>query len=202
VALVAVSDLAVVRALLGITRALHTHVREFALVGGLAVSERTQPRFTGDIDVAVTVSNDDDAEGLVRDLGAAGYRVLASVAHEARKRLSTVRLSSPERVLIELLFASCGIEPEIVDRAGVVDMTAIGEIPVARAEDLLAMKILSMDERRLQDRIDAQQLVMFVPTLDWSLVRSDLETITQRGFHREQDLAAKLAKLVEETKAR
>jgi hypothetical protein len=30
---------------------------------------------------------------------------------------------------------------------------------VAQAEDLLAMKVLSMDERRLQDRLDAIRLL-------------------------------------------
>ena len=54
------------------------------------------------------------------------------------------------------------------------------------------MKILSMTETRLQDRLDAQRLVQFVPDLDLGVVRSYLARITQRGFHRDQDLASKL----------
>jgi len=40
----------------------------FALVGGLAVSARTEPRFTRDADIAVAVASDAEAEGLTRDL--------------------------------------------------------------------------------------------------------------------------------------
>ncbi|MGH8902185.1 MAG: nucleotidyl transferase AbiEii/AbiGii toxin family protein [Egibacteraceae bacterium] len=44
-----------------------------ALVGGLAVSVRTQPRFTRDIDLTVAVRDDRDAERLVRSLVSAGF---------------------------------------------------------------------------------------------------------------------------------
>jgi hypothetical protein len=42
--------------------------RRFALVGGLTVSVRTEPRLTRDSDLAVFVADDRDAEALVRDL--------------------------------------------------------------------------------------------------------------------------------------
>jgi hypothetical protein len=57
---------------------------------------------------------------------------------------------------------------------------------------LLAMKILSMTDIRLQDRLDAQRLLQLVPNLDLDVVRDHLARITQRGFHRDQDLVAKL----------
>lgn len=66
-------------------------------------------------------------------------------------------------------------------------------MPVANAEELLAMKVLSMTETRLQDRIDAQHLLQFTPKLDISRVRQHLARITARAYAREQDLEAKLA---------
>ncbi|MBA3393554.1 MAG: hypothetical protein H0T89_12975 [Deltaproteobacteria bacterium] len=39
-----------------------------ALIGGLAVSARTEPRFTRDIDVAVAVADDESAEAIVPEL--------------------------------------------------------------------------------------------------------------------------------------
>lgn len=36
-----------------------------ALVGGLAVSVRTEPRFTRDVDLAVAVGSDEEAERIV-----------------------------------------------------------------------------------------------------------------------------------------
>ncbi len=166
--------------------------RAFALVGGLAVSVRAEIRFTRDIDLAVGVIDDADAEALVYELRAAGYAPVASVEHETRHRLATIRLLSPHGVKIDLLFASSGIESEIIAAASIVDMQGAGRVPVASAEELLAMKILSMSETRLQDRLDAQRLIQFVPDLDLDVVRAHLARITERGFHRDQDLKAKL----------
>lgn len=53
------------RLLQRITRELDDHSAASALVGGLAVSVRTEPRFTRDIDLAVSVSGDDQSEALV-----------------------------------------------------------------------------------------------------------------------------------------
>ncbi len=53
-----------------------------------------------------------------------------------------------------------------------------------------------MTELRLQDRIDAQQLVLYNPDLNLERVRSNLALINERGFRREQDLDAKLDALL------
>ncbi len=168
----------------------------FALVGGLAVSVRSEVRFTRDVDLAVAVSTDEEMEALVHDLASAGYRSVAIVEHEVRKRLATARLESPSGILVDLLAASCGIESEVVARASLVPIESVGDIPVARAEELLAMKILSMTEQRLQDRLDAINLVLTNPSMRLAEVRELLALITTRGFDRGQDLAHKLEELI------
>lgn len=50
-----------------------------ALVGGLAVSARTEPRFTRDIDLAVAVTHDRDADTLIKFLTSRKYRIDALV---------------------------------------------------------------------------------------------------------------------------
>jgi len=180
-------------ALAAICRELVRLGRRFALVGGLAVSVRAEVRFTRDVDIVVPVTDDAEAESLTYELRLAGYSAVASVEHETRHRLSTVRLMSPSGVKVDLLFASSGIEAEIVDGATPVDLEGAGSVPVANAEELLAMKVLSMTATRLQDRIDAQHLLQFTPKLDISRVRAHLARITDRGYAREQDLEAKLA---------
>lgn len=189
---------------LDVERALATAVIDltaaqirFALVGGLAVSVRAEIRFTRDVDFAVHVRDDVEAEAVVHQLRGRGYRALASVEHEKQKRLSTARLLSPGGVKIDLLFASSGIESEVVSRAQALPFPGIGSIPVARAEELLAMKVLSMTEARLQDRLDAQRLVAYNPELDLADVRRSLGLIKQRGFDRDQDLEAKLDGLLQ-----
>jgi hypothetical protein len=49
---------------------LETAGVRFALIGGLAVSARVEPRFTRDLDFAVAVEGDADAEALVGFLSA------------------------------------------------------------------------------------------------------------------------------------
>ena len=184
------------RALAHIAEELRRRSRPFALVGGLGVSIRAEVRFTRDVDLAIAVASDDETERLTRDLTSAGYSVLAIVEHEERKRLATVRLRSPLGTVIDLLAASSGIEGEIVARAGPIAVDGAGTVPVARAEELLAMKILSMTEQRPQDRIDAINLLHVNTALDLGVVRELLATIASRGFDRGQPLFAKLDSLL------
>jgi hypothetical protein len=62
----------------------------FAVVGGLAVSVRAEPRLTRDADLAVAVLDDQQAEELVRLLQQRGYNVVAAVEQAATGRLATV----------------------------------------------------------------------------------------------------------------
>ena len=175
--------------------------RRFALVGGLAVSTRADPRFTRDVDLVVAVASDRDAEELVRDLGAAGYSVLAIVEHEAAERLSTVRLRAPSEghdgVVVDLLFASSGIEGDIVDAAEPIEIAAGLALPVASIGHLVALKLLCRDDdRRPQDAIDLRALLALASPGDLETTRSAIRRIEQRGFGRGRDLAACLADAV------
>jgi predicted nucleotidyltransferase len=172
----------------------------FALVGGLAVSIRGEVRFTRDVDVAVAVEADEAVESLVRGLRSSGYTPIAVVEHETMRRLATARLESPHGVVVDLRAASSGIESEVVARATLVAIEGVGDVPVARAEELLAMKVLSMTARRLQDRLDALSLLLTNPALDIEAVRALLQEITRRGYHRAQDLVAKLDAVLTEVR--
>lgn len=70
--------------------------RESALVGGLAVSLRARQRYTKDIDVAVSVAADAEAERLVFDMQRAGFRILQTVDQEAKGLLATARFLDPK----------------------------------------------------------------------------------------------------------
>jgi len=125
--------------------------RRWALVGGFAVSARAEPRFTRDIDVAVAVADDADGEGLVRLMLADGYRLLASVEQDETGRLATVRLACPLSggdVVVDLLFASSGIEPEIVRAAEMTDVVPGLRLPIAMTGHLIALKLLARDDLR------------------------------------------------------
>jgi hypothetical protein len=125
--------------------------RRFALVGGLTVSARTEPRLTRDADLAVLVADDRDAESLVRDLQARRWRVVASVEQDAAGRLATVRLAPGDDAagtVVDLLFASSGIEPEVVAAADRIDVLPRFAVPVARVGHLIALKVLARETAR------------------------------------------------------
>lgn len=87
----------------------------FALVGGIAVSARVEPRFTRDLDIAVAVADDAGAEAVVREMIARRFRLTTVIEQPATDRLATVRLGAPDEtepgIVVDLLFASSGIEP-------------------------------------------------------------------------------------------
>jgi len=170
----------------------------WALVGGFAVSARAEPRFTRDVDVAVAVIDDRAAEQNVHDLVAGGYRLLASVEQEAVGRLATVRLSPVAGdVVVDVLFASSGIEPEIVRSAEAIEILPGLVVPVARTGHLIALKLLARDdESRPQDLADLRSLHEVATREDVDLARSAIHLITERGYHRDRDLAAALTALL------
>lgn len=169
--------------------------RQWALVGALAVSARAEPRFTRDVDLVVAVTSDDDAERVVRDLQRRSYRLDAIVEQEATHRLATARLAPPEEtgVVLDALFASSGIEPEIAREADALEILPGLRVPVATTGHLIALKILARDDRtRPQDRVDLVALAAVAGPADIEQARAALALIAQRGFHRGKNLVADL----------
>lgn len=172
----------------------------WALVGGLAVSARTEPRFTRDVDLVVAVADDRHAEELVHRLGLRGYRVLATMEQESVQRLATVRLAASgetgEGVVVDLLFASSGIEPEVSANAESLTILDGVVAPVALLGHLLALKVLAEDPRRPQDRADILNLLDAAAPADLALARKALEIIEARGFHRDKRLLEEFEKFI------
>jgi len=177
-----------------------TEIRtSFALVGGLAVSARTEPRFTRDADLAVALASDAEAEALILSLRARDYGIEAVIEQEAVGRLATVRLTRSRELnapVVDLLFASSGIEPEVVAEAESMELLPNVTIPVARTGHLIALKILSRDDlRRPQDLVDLRALQKVASSAELVRVRRSLELIAARGYHRGRDLMSGMSAL-------
>jgi predicted nucleotidyltransferase len=183
---------ALTRELRGIIAALTAGDADFALVGGLAVSARAEPRLTRDVDIAVAVHDDREAEAVVRDLTARGYKLDSTVEQTRTKRLATARLTrSDEALLVDLLFASCGVEPEIVRDATRIELLPRLVVPVASTAHLVAMKLLASDDRnRPQDEDDLRALVPLLDAAGRKRVTAALALIERRGYARGRDLRA------------
>ncbi|MEX2533997.1 MAG: nucleotidyl transferase AbiEii/AbiGii toxin family protein [Trueperaceae bacterium] len=176
--------------------------RRWSLVGGLAVSARAEPRFTRDIDLAVAVDDDESAEAIVMQLSERGLEVLASLEQEATSRLATVRLGSVRGavgVVVDLLFASSGIEAEVVEQAELLEIFPQLHVPVARIGHLIALKILSRNDMgRPQDLADLRALVKEASDEELELTRSSLALIGQRGYQRGRDLEGQFEVLLKD----
>ncbi|MGH3273568.1 MAG: nucleotidyl transferase AbiEii/AbiGii toxin family protein [Streptosporangiaceae bacterium] len=173
----------------------------WAVIGGFAVGARAEPRFTRDVDVAVAVASDAEAEQLVHRLQVRGYAVGAILEHEQAGRLATVRLVRPSpgarQVFIDLLFASSGIEDQLVRQAGPVELLPGFIVPVAAVGHLIALKLLARDDaRRPNDLADLNALIAVAAPEDLNLARTAVTTITERGFHRDRDLRAALEEFI------
>ena len=180
-------------ALTRVVRDLTRHGQRFAMVGGLAVSVRAEPRLTRDLDLAVALGGDAEAEALIRTLRMGGYRTIALVEHEAAQRLATVRLVTPEEgdagIVADLLFASSGIEAEVVDQAEALEVLPGITLPVARTGHLIALKLLARDDRhRPQDADDLVALRRVADDAEVTRARAAVRLVQERGFDRGRDL--------------
>jgi predicted nucleotidyltransferase len=169
----------------------------WALVGGLAVSVRTEPRFTRDLDLVVAVADDRAAEALVHSLQASGFRTLATVEQEALHRLATARMAplgdQPQGIMLDLLFASSGIEAEVCAEADLLEVFPEVFVPVAGLHHLMALKALARDDRsRPQDAADLRQLIAAAQTSELDAACDAGRLIEARGFNRSRNLVEQL----------
>jgi hypothetical protein len=183
-------------ALRSISDSLIRESAAFALVGGLAVSARTEPRFTRDIDLAVASATDAAAEDLVRRLVQDGWTIDAITEQDAVGRLATVRLQPPRDVgtaaVIDLLLASSGIEAELVRDAELLEVLPDVVVPVATVAGLMVLKALAAGPARPQDDVDLAALIAVATARDRNGARQLAELVVERGFHRDRDLVAEL----------
>lgn len=168
----------------------------WALVGGFAVSVRTEPRFTRDVDLVVAVADDSQAESFVHDLVARGHTQTMTVEQEAVGRMAQVRLVLAGGQVADLLFASSGIEAEIVAAADPLEVLPGVVVPVATVAHLIVLKLLARDdERRPQDASDLAGLASVATEADQRVAREAAALVQARGFARGRALDESVAAL-------
>ena len=170
------------------------------IVGGLAVSARCDPRFTRDVDIAVVVDTDEQAEALIHALTSHGLRMAGLIEQEAVGRLAMARLSTEEGLSVDLLIASSGIEREIVASAETLEVVRGMLLPVARIGHLIALKLLSVAPGRETDAADLRNLASVATEDDWNLASEAVTQIQDRGFGRGRQLDAELLSLRDQTR--
>lgn len=118
-------------------------------------------------------------------------------------RLATVRFLVPEDetnedeedgLIADLMFASSGVEPEIVAASERMMVMQELVVPIVRTGHLFALKVLAGRPKDLQD---CQFLWRRMGPEDLQEARETLKLIKERGFHRGKDLEAEFARVLE-----
>lgn len=153
------------------------------------------------MDIALSVADDAEAERIVSSFLRSGHQVLSLLDQTATGRFATARLIPPGEVeggaILDLMFASCGIEPELVAAATPVELYQGLRVPVATIGHLIALKVLSRDDdTRPQDIIDLRALIVEATEADLAMARDGLTLITERGYDRGKSLQTDLDALL------
>lgn len=132
-----------------------------------------------------------------------GYGIDTMIEQESTGRLATARLLAPgvdpDIVNVDILFATSGIEPEIVAQATEFEPWPGIYGKVARTGHLIALKILSRDmKRRPQDHIDLVNLINVADDEERALAFDAARLIETRGYARGRALVEDLRELVAE----
>lgn len=154
---------------------------------------RSEPRFTRDVDVAVAVDSDAAAGELIFGLTESGYDIIETTEHETSGRLATVRLLPSHHraatAVVDLLFASSGIENEVVEGASDVEVLPGFRAVISSTGHLIALKLLSESDDRPHDLGDLRALLAAASETDIELARRAVGLIEERGYNRGRDLA-------------
>jgi hypothetical protein len=94
---------------------------------------------------------------------------------------------------VDLLFASSGVEEEVVAAAELREVVRGIYLPIATIGHLIALKVLA---GRNKDKTDVQSLLQRASLEELQRARETLELIDRRGFHRGKDLQAELARML------
>lgn len=171
----------------------------YALVGGVAVGLLAEPRVTRDLDFAISVPDDREAERLLLGLQRRGF-VVQTLFENDQKRISTVRTlyRRGPRVFIDFLFHNARIEQELVAAASPFRIAGVDGVQVVGRTHLLAMKLLAS---RPKDLPDLQHLLEAASPTELKAVTPVLTLMTQRGAAKGRNLLAEWKSLVRRVRA-
>jgi hypothetical protein len=125
----------------------------YAIVGGIANAIWGEPRATIDVDVTVSVADEDLSTTVPRIIGRFGPAVADPVAFVRQTRV--LPLDTADGVRVDVIFALLPFELDAIRRA--IEVAIAGRmVRVVTAEDLVLMKIIS---ERPRDVADAEAIV-------------------------------------------
>ena len=147
----------------------------YVLIGGVAVSLLAKPRFTQDVDVAVSFDLD-RLEELIASAAARGLvpRRQDALAFARRNRVLLLRHDATA-ISVDMSFIAMPFEEEMIASARVAEIGGL-ELRLPRPEDLIIMKVVA---HRSQDMVDVECLIESCPTIDLTRVQQWLSQFAE-----------------------
>ncbi|MBI5701266.1 hypothetical protein HZC34_05440 [Candidatus Saganbacteria bacterium] len=129
----------------------------FALIGALAVSARSKPRATQDIDFLVSAENDFFSEIFPKTIKEMGYsyKIFKGTADDPIKGLIRI-FDKNDDELVDIIPVFWKWQEEMVNSASSIKLFENLSIPIALAEDLVVLKLKAGGP---QDLVDVQELL-------------------------------------------
>jgi len=161
----------------------------YALIGGIAVSLRGQPRVTADVDMVIALDVDRARELVGRLTGSNFEPLFRGVEEIVEKALILPLRHRSTHIKVDLAIGLSGFERQAIRRANQVHVEET-PILVASIEDLLIMKALA---GRPRDDQDAEGLVNSQHEyIDWEYCQS---TAFELGESMGIDLAGRIREM-------
>lgn len=140
----------------------------YALIGGIAVVLQGYSRVTRDVDITVW-DLDSKLDAFLRALVEEGFSLRLAKGVEFARNNRILLLQSSEGVDFDVSLGALPFEREMIERADHRQLNPELSIPIARPEDLIAMKIFA---GRPRDLDDARQLANIHSNLDKPRIRA------------------------------
>lgn len=132
-------------------------------------------RFTADVDVTVHLGSQ-DPKALVKVLSKAGFEMRVSGEDFIERTRVLPVLHTATGIPVDIVLAGPGIEELFLGRAEAHEIEGV-RVPVARAEDIVVMKVLADRPKDIEDVIAI--LAAHPDELDLGLVRSTLSLLEE-----------------------
>ena len=180
--------------LVDVSKLLRQNEIDFALIGGLAVTVRAEPRATMDVDLIINC----DVQRcltLVDELHGSEFQPLFEDVDDVVKRAFILPLKHQQTsVTVDLALGLTGFEQQAISTSSLIAFDEF-EVPVVSAESLMLMKLLA---GRPRDHEDIRKIVLKQQdNIDWNFIETTGQQL-QDSFG--EDLMPVINQLRNETK--
>ena len=147
-------------------------IKGYALIGGMAVATRGFPRATKDIDFFIAADEGYFRKEVAKKLETKGYSVEIYKGDFNDPLRGLIRILDKDNTsLIDLILAHREWQEEIINFAEEIILGDIS-VPIARAEDLVVLKLKAGSPRDLLDAEELVKIISFSGRLDKSRLLS------------------------------